>query len=88
MSVKLQPIPHHELPVNSTSPASSWWQTNVINNEFRVLAVLSAIGLILGLANLGGSAFSGLCLAFGAVLFGLSFIINAIHNAEETATSS
>jgi hypothetical protein len=88
MNAKLQPISPHELPVNLTSPASSWWQTKVINNEFRVLAVLSAIGLILGVANVGGGAFSGLCLAFGAILFGLSFIIKAIHKAEEAAASS
>lgn len=38
-----------------------------------------------GLADVGGEAFSGLCLAFGAILFGLSFIVKAIQKAEEAA---
>jgi len=54
-----------------------------VTNEFRLLAALSATGLAVGLADVGGGAFSGLCLAGGAILFGLSFIFKALHVAEQ-----
>ena len=65
--------------------ATSRLNTKRTNLEFKILAALSITGLILGVADVGGGAFSGLCLAFGAILFGVSFIIKAIQKAEQAA---
>ena len=54
-----------------------------MNTMFKMLAILSVISLVVGLSNAGNGMFSGLCRAFGAVLFILAFITKAIHKAEE-----
>ena len=87
MNAQLHPTVLHELPDSSRLAATSRTKTNRINLEFKILVACSIIGLILGVANVGSGAFSGLCLAFGAILFGLSFIIKAIQKAEEAAVS-
>ena len=53
--------------------------------EFTILASVSAICLILGVADANGGAFSGLALALGAIFFGLAFITKALQKAEEAA---
>lgn len=87
MNAQLHHTVLHELPDSSRLAADSRLNTKRTNLEFRILAAFSIAGLILGVANVGGGAFSGLCLAFGAILFGLSFIIKAIQKAEQTAAA-
>ena len=63
------------------------WKAKLLNMEFRALATTSAVGLALGVANVGGPEFSGLCLGFGSILFGLSFIVKAVQMAEQAAAA-
>jgi hypothetical protein len=53
-----------------------------MNNWFKILAVLSVVGLALGLGNVGNEMVSGLCRAFGAVFFILAFITKSLDKAE------
>ncbi len=55
-----------------------------MNTLFKILVVLSLIGLAVGLSDVGNAMFSGLCRALGAVFFVLAFITKAIHKAETT----
>jgi hypothetical protein len=48
----------------------------------KILLVVSIIGFALGLANVGGSAFSGLARALGAVFFVLTFLCRAFERME------
>jgi hypothetical protein len=75
----------HGSSVTSRPAATSRPESKTTHSGFRILAILSATDLMAGLANVGGEAFSGLCLAFGAILFGLSFIVKAIQKAEDAA---
>ena len=88
MNAQLHHAVLHELPASSRLAATSQSKTKRTDLEFRILAAFSITGLILGVADVGGGAFSGLCLAFGAILFGLSFIIKAVQKAEEAAGAS
>jgi len=85
MNAQLHHAVLHEVPDSSMLAATSRLNTKRTNLEFKILAALSITGLILGVADVGGGAFSGLCLAFGAILFGVSFIIKAIQKAEQAA---
>ena len=87
MNAQLHHAVLHELPDSSRLAATSRRNTKRTNLEFKILAACSIAGLILGVADAGGGAFAGLCLAFGAVLFGLSFILKAIQKAEEAAVA-
>jgi hypothetical protein len=86
MNAQLHDAVLHELPASSGLAATS--KTKRINLEFKIFAACSLTGLVLGVAGAGGGAFSGLCLAFGAILFGLSFIIKALQKAEDAAVPS
>jgi hypothetical protein len=57
-----------------------------MNKLFKILAVVSVAGLVLGLSNVGDEMFSGFCRAFGAVFFILAFITKTIDKAEHTAS--
>jgi hypothetical protein len=53
-----------------------------MNTLFKVLAVFSVVGLVLGLSDLGNGMFSGFCRAFGAIFFILAFITKTVDKAE------
>lgn len=61
-------------------------ETKIMNNLFKILAVISVAGLVLGLADVGNGMFSGLCRAFGAVFFILAYITKALDKAEHTTS--
>ena len=88
MNTRLHGTTFHESPVRFARPEKFHWDSRFLSNEFRVLSTLSATGLVLGVANVGGGAFSGLCLGFGAILFGLSFIMKAVQMAENAGHSA
>jgi hypothetical protein len=51
---------------------------------FDILAIIAATGLLLGVTDLfGAGSFSGLCLAIGAIFYGLALIVKVIDKAEE-----
>ncbi len=51
---------------------------------FDSLAVVAIAGLVLGVSDIfGAGSFSGLCLAFGAIFFGLAYIVKMLQKAEE-----
>jgi hypothetical protein len=53
---------------------------------FDVLAILAGTGLLLGVTDIfGAGSFSGLCLAIGAIFYGLALIVKVIHKAEAAA---
>jgi hypothetical protein len=47
-----------------------------------ILFLMAVAGLVIGLSDLGGSIFSGLARAIGAVFFILAFIAKMIEKAE------
>ena len=53
---------------------------------FDALAVVAGTGLVLGISDIFGTgSFSGLCLAIGAIFFGLAYIVKALEKAEEAS---
>jgi hypothetical protein len=53
---------------------------------FDGLVIVAIAGLVLGVSDIfGAGSFSGLCLAFGAIFFGLAYILKLLHKAEEAA---
>ena len=56
---------------------------------FDVLAIIAVTGLLLGVTDIfGAGSFSGLCLAIGAIFYGLALIFKVIQKAEDAARSS
>lgn len=86
MNAQLHPAVLHPLPESSRPAVTSRPKTKRAGFGFKLLAASSITCLILGVANVGDGAFTGLCLALGAILFGLSFIIKAIQKAEEAGS--
>ena len=53
---------------------------------FDVLAIIAVTGLLLGVTDIfGAGSFSGLCLAIGAIFYGLALIVKTLRSAEEAA---
>lgn len=53
---------------------------------FDALVIVTVTGLFLGVSDIFGSgSFSGVCLAIGAIFYGLALIVKFIHKAEEAA---
>jgi hypothetical protein len=53
---------------------------------FDVLAIIAVTGLLLGVTDIfGAGSFSGLCLAIGAICYGLALIVKVIQKAEAAA---
>jgi hypothetical protein len=50
----------------------------------KIMAVLCVITTIVGLTDVGGDLFSGLCRGLGGVFFGLAFVALVVEKAEET----
>jgi len=48
----------------------------------KVMGVLGAISLAVGLSDVGGEMFSGLCRAFGAVLWIAGYIAYMLYQSE------
>jgi hypothetical protein len=59
------------------------------NIPFDILAVIAVTGLVLGVTDLfGAGIFSGLCLAMGAIFYGLALIVKVIDKAEEAGRNN
>lgn len=59
------------------------------NYLFDALAITAGTGLVLGISDVfGAGGFSGLCLAIGAIFFGLAYIVKSLQTAEETAENT
>jgi len=75
------------LPIESVAvPALRQKHNNI---PFDVLAVIAVTGLVLGVTDLfGAGSFSGLCLAIGAIFYGLALIVKVIDKAEEAGRNN
>jgi hypothetical protein len=81
MNAQSQHVSGVGLPVESTRP-----KLNARKHLFDILAIVAVTGLALGVSDLFGTgSVSGLCLAIGAIFFGLAFIVKTLQKAEEAA---
>lgn len=75
------------LPIESKAAPASHRKRNHL--PFDVLAIIAVTGLLLGVSDIfGAGSFSGLCLAIGAIFYGLALIFKVIEKAEEAARAN
>jgi hypothetical protein len=74
------------LPIHSTPISEARPKAKAKDYLFDALVGTAITGLFLGVSDIFGSgSFSGLCLAIGAIFYGLALIVKFIHKTEEAA---
>jgi hypothetical protein len=83
MNTQSHHAPPVGLPIESRAVPASRKKTDHL---FDALAIIAVTGLVLGVTDIfGAGIFSGLCLATGAIFYGLALIVKVIQKAEDAS---